>query len=153
MDYLLKILSMKKNILEEQVSVFLEWTRRNSGASLSYQEWLAQFMEYTEKTDIVDVSYEEVDLFVQKVYNERNSSLAPINARKAVNSLMRFYMARSKNGKSKLGKGRPLHIGEIEQTQKYRKMGLTFKEVSKLMGKNVSLVHRWAMRKLDSQKD
>lgn len=132
-----------KKLLEAQIEVFLEWGRRNSIASVSYKEWLDLFAVSTGKHDILDITEEDIDLFIKKRQDIIRTQYNEQNARKALRAFRKFYMARSKNGREKLREGRPPHTDEINQAKKYRGMGLSFREISKLMSKNVSLVHRW----------
>lgn len=142
-----------KTLLKSQAEVFLEWGRRNSVASLSYRYWLEMFIQDTHYTDVIDVKLEDIDLFVGKRQDIIRTKYTEQSARRALVSFLRFYMARSKNGKLRMREGRPPHISEIAKTQQYRKMGLPLKDISKLMGKNISLIHRWIKYPLDKLKD
>lgn len=140
---------LDKRILDAQIDVFLEWSRRQGGQVREAQhEYLYLFATHSEKTDVLDVNEEDIERFLTLDVGRFHYSHRKEDARKALTKLTRFYEARGRNGKTRLTRGRPPHIGEIAKTQEYRKMGLTLKDISKLMGKPLSLVHRWTKYRL-----
>lgn len=143
----------EKELLEQQVRVFMEWGTRHGIVTSEYVRWLELFIAVTHKTDILDVTDDDLDFFMSQVYNTENSQHSRSNARKAVQAIRRYYGARSKNAKKRDTMGRPAHIGEIRKAQNYRKMGLNLSEIGKLMGRYKSQIHRWVHYSLDSQKE
>ena len=140
---------LDKRILDSQIEVFLEWGRRSNTTSERWREWLELFAIHSIKTDVLDIDQVDIDNFMKIVYDKSNHPISLSEARIAITQLTRYYMARTRNAKLRMIMGRPPHIGQIELAQKYRKMKdekgnpLSFRDIAKLMGKNISLVHRW----------
>lgn len=153
----LKIMRTNKTLLEKQIEVYLEWSRRNNVASSSYREWLDLFVLRSEKRDILDVTSSEVEIFLNENQDVIKTQFSRHTARKALTGLLRFYMARSKNGRGKLKIGRPPHLDEIAEVQRYRKMKdakgnpLSFRAIVKIMEKPIGLVHKWSKYPLDNE--
>ncbi len=129
--------------------MFLDWGIRHRMASESYREWLVLFRDFTLKDDITDVIQEDVDLFHQYVYDKVKHRVLTEEAQRALAAMIRFYKARGKNGVTRNRGGRPPAISQIRQAQEYQKKGLKLWEISKLLGSDKSLVHRWLKRKID----
>lgn len=142
---------LDQRILQSQVDVFVEWGRRYNISSSDHRRWLEIFLQNTDKTDILDVTEEDRNHFLEIVKTKTYSQHDYNTARKAIDSLMRYYSARTKNGKRRDTRGRPPHIGNIKRVQTYRKKGLTFRDISKLVDRPVSLVHRWAKYPLNRE--
>lgn len=148
-----------KKILELQIEVFLEWGRRNGIVSTDYREWFLLFLLFTDRHDVMDITLEDIDFFIENEHTVNRTQYSQHSARKALRALQRFYMARSRNGKAKLKGGRPPHLDEISQVQKYRKMvdekgkPLSFRAITKIMGKPIALVHRWSKYPLKKNED
>lgn len=134
--------ALNKKLLEKQIDVFLCCAEN---ATAGYKEWLDYFIKWTHKENILHVSNDDVDLFLQQVDNEENATYRKTEARRAIFSFRRYYMARSKNGKIRMREGRPPHISQIEKAQKYRKHNkLSLNEIGKLLGGiDKSQIHRW----------
>lgn len=141
---------LDKRILDAQIEVFLAWgaRHRSSTSGESARSYLTTFARHTYKTDILDVTQEDVDEFIASEHlpyphqKERGRSV--------LDQMRRFYVARVRNGKQRLVSGRAPHISEIAEVQRLRKMRdekgspLSFRNISKIMGKQLSLVHRWS---------
>lgn len=133
---------LENKLLSKQIEVFLEWCRRSNLTGASYREFLAEFAGFTLKEDIMDVSDEDVELWIAHLLETQNAQYQRLNGKKAVEALIRFYKARGVNGRKKEARGRPMDISGREQATKYRNMGLTLRETAKLTGKNLSWIHR-----------
>lgn len=144
---------LDKRILDAQIEVFLEWGRRRNIIPPDYREWLELFAIHSVKTDILDVDDSDIDPFMELVYSKVYNTITREKARKAIEQMIRYYAARNRNGQAQLTKGRPPHISEIAKTQNYRKMGLPLRDIAKLMGKNLSLIHRWTKYPLQGRED
>lgn len=133
-----------ERILESQIDVFCEWGRRyNILSHYRTREWLELFALHSTKTDILDVNDDDIDEYLKVIYSKYQNQIWRADARTSITLMRRYYAARTKNGLAKIGRGRPPHISQIEQAQKYRKMGLKYHDISKLMNRGVSLIHRW----------
>lgn len=134
---------LEKGLLRKQVEVYLHW-RKRTGLTSNYEGWLEVFINISLKVDILDIGPEDVQLFLDKVYEVANTQTDKNTAKTAIEGLVKYYGARGKNGKTRLVMGRPPHIGQIETVKKYRKMGLKFRDIEKLMGKDIKTIHRWS---------
>lgn len=56
---------------------------------------------------------------------------------------IRKIQAKIKTETEKKRIGRPLMVKEIKMAKKYREMGLTFREIAKLMDRNLAHIYRW----------
>lgn len=140
---------LEKLMLEKQIDVYLDWGRRRNIGSIGYKEFLNLFLANTTRTDVLDMTNDDVAMFIGLARQTYASKHYQESARRAIEGLVRFYDARGKNG-LKTGKmGRPPHLNEIEQVQKYRNLGLKLREISRLTGKDLSQVHRWIKFPLD----
>lgn len=145
----MKFFFKEKTLLDKQIDVFLSWAIKKNTGSSSYKEWLDLFCRFTAKTDILDVTDEDVDLFMEMVDNIENGQYRKNEAYKAIFGLRRYYMARGKNGNIKLKEGRPPRVDKIEKVQEYRKKGLAYRDIAKLVGSHLSLVYRWSKYPLE----
>ena len=139
----------RKTLLEEQVDVFIDWTTRHGTGTSSYREWLDLFVRHTERKNVEDIELLDVDLFLEKVQNIARTQFTQQLARKALLSFRKFYMARSRNGNSKLGRGRPAAIDQYYKVGEYKtkNQGLTYKEIGILLNPrkpvHKDLVFQW----------
>ena len=138
-----------QRILESQIEVFLDWSRRHTGGGDSYRVYLELFALNTLKTDMVDVVQQDIDDYMKIVYSKWANPIWREQAFRAVEQMKRYYSARTKNGLQRLGRGRPPHISQIQKAQDYRKMGLKLRDIAKLMDKHIPLIHRWLKYPLD----
>lgn len=146
-----------KSLIEQQIEVFLEWGRRAGITPEYYREWLGLFVRVINKKDIMEVVQEDVDLFMQRVYDSHDSSHYQKQAQTSVRAIIRFYMARSKNAAKRVGRGRPLHIDQIKKAQDYKKKNkLSLTEIGKLLGGDKpidkSQISRWLKKPLEMLK-
>lgn len=132
-----------KKLLEKQIDVFIEWATRHGVGSTDYTEWLYEFKIFTDKVDVCDVRDEDVESFMNHIYNKTNGAFRLRQAKIAIQSFTRFYSARGKNGIRRNVMGRPRNISQIEKAKKYRKQGLSYRDIGKLLQSDVSQVHRW----------
>lgn len=133
---------LDKKLLEKQIEVFLEWTRRKNLTGLYYANYLGEFARFTSKEDILDIKDDDLDLWIAHLFESRHTQHERLDGKRAVEALVRFYRARGVNGAKKESRGRPMDISGREQVQKYRNMGLKLKEIEKLTGKHFSWIHR-----------
>lgn len=142
--YIACMKKLDKKILDKQVDVYLEWGRRtNTVGYMHTKEWLDLFTRHSTKTDIMDVDDEDEGYFKTRIYQLARTPYERTQAEKALRGMRKFYGARGKNATRRDVMGRPPHLGEIEQVQKYRKMGLKLREIERLTGKGISLIHKW----------
>ncbi len=149
---------LDKRILDSQIEVFCEWGRRHAGYGGNFgRSYLELFAIHTSKTDILDVTQEDVEIFI-------NSEHLPYphqkeRARSVIGQMRRFYVARVRNGRQRLVGGRPPAISAIGEVQRLRNMKdekgnkLSFRNIAKIMGKQLSLVHRWSKYPLPKRGD
>lgn len=132
----------EKDLLKKQVDVYVNWRMAKGGNSL-YKEWLSLFVNTCVKVDILDVDDEDVKSFLQKAYEISPTKYERIVAEKAIKGIRTFYGARNKNAHKRGVMGRPPELSQIEKVQRYRKMGLKYREIERLTGKDVKQIHRW----------
>jgi hypothetical protein len=142
-----------KTLLRKQIEVFLSHSKRDGRYSYSYDEWLEYFCRRSPKEDVLDICDSDVDLFLEWVDNVEPTQFQRLNARKAIYSFRRYYMARTKNGRARLRAGRPPlvdqhnRVGELKE-----KNGLSFRQIGVLLNPkkpvDVGLVYRWYRRYL-----
>lgn len=138
-----------KDLLRKQVDVFISWGQRNGQVSDGYEGWLTLFVNTTFKTDIMDVTGDDLHLFLDKAWQIARGQHDKNVAKKAIESLVRYYSARKKNGDTRSKRGRPPQLSEIERTQTYRQKGLSYKDISTLTGKKYSQIWREIHYKID----
>lgn len=131
-----------KRLLNSQVYVFLHAIRTYNQSSSSYERWLEEFVKTTKANDAMQIDSKHVDFFLQAVYDNYNGYFPRIQARRAVEGLQRYYMARGKNARTR-PKGRPPAIDKMAKVMEYKSKGLSFRDVAKLLDSDVSLVYRW----------
>lgn len=135
---------LDKRILDAQIEVFLNAGERYNFVSYRQSKtYLDLFAMHSTKTDIYDVDEADIASFETLVNQRYQHFIYRENALMAVRSMKRFYAARTKNAQTRWRRGRPPHISQIAKTQEYRKKGLKLKDIAVLMGKPLSLVHRW----------
>lgn len=142
--------ALDKSLLEAQAKVFFVASRRTGRISAFSEEWLEFFIKHSTKTDIMDVTDEDVEFFIQLVYNKTNTEYEPRHARKSINGFRRYYMARSKNIPLR-GKGRPRHLDKEDEVAKYHDENkLSFRKIGVLLNPkepvDVSQVFVWYRR-------
>lgn len=139
-----------KALLRKQADVYIAWGRRNDKVPYSYDGWIQLFINTLAKTDIMDVDEKDIEKFLSgPAFQVSRMPSERITSRKAVEGFKNYYEARTKNGKNRRQVGRPAHLSEIERVKLYRKMGLKYKEIERLTGKKISILHRWIHYKLD----
>jgi len=124
------------NLLCQQMEVFLNWSIKNKIGTAGYREWLELFVQRTCKADVCDMTNDDVDLFLQEVYNRENATYRKVQAKTAILSFIRYYMARSKNGKKQLTRGRPPAYEQYKRVGELRgKLGeaISFAEIGMLL--------------------
>lgn len=132
----------EKDLLRKQVDVFVHW-RLKKGGNTMYQDWLSLFVSSCPKVDIMDITQEDVNDFLAHAYVISRTQSGKILAKKAIEGLMVFYGARNRSATKRDIAGRPPHLDQIQQVQKYREMGLKYREIERLTGKDVKQIHRW----------
>lgn len=87
----------ERNLIDQQICVYLSWQERHKGWSLhGEEEWLEQFIKYSKISDVADVKSEMVDDFLEKIRTESNSDYEYRHAKTAIYRFLRFYQARTK---------------------------------------------------------
>ena len=136
---------LNKILLNKQMDVYLQWGIRNHVASSGYRFWLDLFCKKTHRTDVLDITEEDIDLFFQMVDNVENARYRKNEARKAILGFTRYYMARTKNGKTRIGRGRPQRTEQVERVKMMREMDepMTFREIARALKADVGQVYKW----------
>lgn len=139
-----------KRLLDEQIDVYLAWGKKTGTVSSSYREYLNHFKKFIKKDDVLDISDEDVDFFLEKEYSKENSQYARDTIKRVIYCFRKFYMARSKNGKAKLGRGRPPAIAHYERVGELKTIlgdKITFSEIGAILNPekpvDKSLVWHW----------
>lgn len=87
------------SLADQQISVWIAWENRINPGGIyqsSYDSWSRMFVKFIRKDDICDVEQHDVDSFLRHVSATQNGQHALNTAKKAVNSVRRFYTARGK---------------------------------------------------------
>lgn len=96
-----------EKLIDNQVTVFLSWAKRSNTIGHNYERDLKLFVRYSQRSDILDITFEDIEKFIKYMKETNHGSLVPLQAEKAVRSVLKFYQARSKNSTSKFKVGRP----------------------------------------------
>ena len=118
------------------MDVCLHHVTTNHTGSSSYEEWFNKFCNWTHRTDALQITEEDIDLFLEIVYNEENALYRKKEAEKAIWCLAKYYMARSKNNKKQLGRGRPAATESYKRVYELKdKLGdkISFREIGVLL--------------------
>lgn len=128
------------SLIDSQIRVYAAWMRRKNESFQTY--YLEEFSKLSGISDVMDMTDQDVVDYILSIGYKYNSTYELHKVRTSLNTIRRFYMARSKNIKRPAGK--PPKVEEIEMVKKYRNVNkLNFRTIAILMKRNVSLVHRW----------
>lgn len=126
----------KRTLLDSQIEVFFSWNERE-GKTYSF-EYLKDLHRYTD--DVMELTNEDILDFLGQVSDNYKTEYSVDSARRTLNALRRFYMARG-NG-VKMPVGRPPLVEKIEKAKKYRGMGYSMRKIAKLISSDVAWVHK-----------
>lgn len=127
----------RKTLLDSQIEVFSSYAER-AGKTYSF-EFLKDLTRFTD--DILDLTDEDILDFLMYVRDKYSTEYSADSAKRVLNSLRRFYMARGNN--IKMPVGRPPAVENIEKAKKYKGMGFSIREIARLLKSDVSRVHKW----------
>lgn len=145
---------LEKTVLVSQINVFLQWCERSGISASNYEEYLWEFKDYTSRTDALDITKTDLERYLAHIHESSGGvTYRVISARKAIQQLMKFYTARSKNGRKRLGAGRPPKLDDAKAVFDYRglrdKRGepvLSFAQIGRIMGKDKGRI--WNLYKM-----
>ena len=145
---------LNTQLLNMQIEVFLAWAIPNRIATENFRPWLNLFVSKIGKRDVMEIKDEDVDVFLGDVYAIENTSYRKNEAKRAIQSFRRFYMARSKNGKTRMGAGRPPKQEGIDRVRELRslKEPMSFREIARALNQDVRQVYRWWKYTRDANK-
>lgn len=140
-----------------QADVYLSNSIRIGIGTSNYKEWLDRFVNHTHRTDILDVTDEDENEWLLKVYEEEPTNYRKQQAKKAIRGIRIYYRARSKNASIRPSKGRPpaleaYHlVGQYHDENKlsFRKIGILLNPVKPV---DVAQVYRFYKRFISLKK-
>ncbi len=90
----------KKQLIDEQIDVYLAFGSRVGILNNGYKQWLDLFVRYYDITDVADITNDQIDGFITNYIEKQYASICTrITARKAINGIKKYYEARTKNVK------------------------------------------------------
>jgi hypothetical protein len=148
------IKKFRQRKLKKQIDGFIEWSAKNSPtASLIHKEALEKFIRDTYNREASEITPEHINEYSHSL----RTPYAEVIAKRSINMFLLYnkrLIIRPQNAKLILMKnhagGRRLSIKQIRKVKELRnkldKQGrrTPFRKISKKMGINISLAHRWA---------
>lgn len=87
---------LKVRDIKYQIKVFLNWRKKQGMTTPGYEEWLSEFLRKTKKNDVMDVSVQDIEDFLECVAQKHSGQWPVIQAEKCLRQFVKFYSARGK---------------------------------------------------------
>lgn len=140
-----------------QIDVYLSNTVRMGIGTNTYKEWLEDFMRFTHRTHVLDITDEDEEEWLLRVYETEHAMYRKLEAKRAIKGFRIYYRARSRNANLRHSRGRPPALEAYQMVGKYHDDNkLSFRKIGVLLNPrkpvDVSQVYRFYKRFLTFKK-